>query len=143
MARKNNFTVIRNDSVPSSQVSIREGHNERWSDTQVNVDIVPERKNMNVHLHQNFEPDGTPETYHQTINRLLEEGKIVKHNFKPKSALVDEFILDVNSEYFEENGGYEFAKKFYEEEYRYAIKEAGAEDYIVSVILHADERHEE
>jgi len=106
-----------------------------------NADIVPERKEMNVRFHQNYNPDGTPETYHQTVNRLLEEKKIVKHNFKPKSALVDEFILDVNSECFEENGGYEFAKKFYEEAYRYAIKEAGSEDYIMSAVLHADERH--
>ena len=74
---------------------------------------------------------------------MLEERKIVKHNFKPKSAIVDEFVLDVNSEYFELNGGYEFAKKFYEEAYRYAIKEAGSEDYIVSAILHADERHKD
>jgi hypothetical protein len=143
MAEKNNFTVVRNDSCPSSQVSIREGHNERRSKTPLNADIVSERTEMNIHLHQNFTPDGTPETYQQTIERLLAERKIVKHNFKPKSAIVDEFILDVNSEYFEENGSYEFAKKFYEEAYRYAIKEAGSEDYIVSAILHADERHKE
>ncbi|MCL2009850.1 MAG: plasmid recombination protein [Synergistaceae bacterium] len=130
-------------------MSIREGHNERRSKTPLNADIVPERKHMNVHFHQNFTPDGTPETYQQTIDRLLSERKIVKHNFKPKSAIVDEFILDVNSEYFEKNGAvypggsYEFAKKFYEEAYRYAIKEAGSEDYIVSAILHADERNKE
>ncbi|MDR1247159.1 MAG: plasmid recombination protein [Clostridiales Family XIII bacterium] len=141
MAQKDNFTVIRNDSVPSSEVSIREGHNERRSKTPLNADIVPERSEMNIKLHQNYAPNGTPESYHQTIERLLAEGKIVKHNFKPKSALVDEFVLDVNSEYFEENGGYEFAKRFYEEAYRYAIKEVGSEDYIVSAILHADERH--
>jgi 3-methyladenine DNA glycosylase Tag len=67
-----------------------------------------------VYFHQKFSPDGTPETYQQTIDRLLAEKKIVKHNFKPKSAIVDEFILDVNSEYFEENGGYDFAVRFYE-----------------------------
>ena len=143
MAEKNNYTVIRNDAVPSSQVSIREGHNDRRSESPLNADIISERKDMNVYFHQNFTPDGEVETYHQTIERLLVEKKIIKHNFKPKSALVDEFILDVNSEYFEENGGYEFAKKFYEEAYRYAIKEAGSADYIVSAVLHADERHKE
>lgn len=143
MAEKGNFTVIRNEAIPSSQVSIREGHNDRRSTTPLNADIVLERTEMNIRFHQNYAPDGTPESYHQTIDRLLAEGKIVKHNFKPKSALVDEFVLDVNSEYFEENGGYEFAKRFYEEAYRYAIKEAGSADYIVSAILHADERHKE
>jgi len=140
---KRHFTVVRNQSCSSSQLSIREGHNERRSKTPLNADIVPERKEMNVHFHQNFSPDVTPETYQQTIDRLLEEGKIVKHNFKPKSAIVDEFIFDVNSEYFEQNGGYEFAKSFFEEAYRYAIKEAGSEDYIVSAILHADERNKD
>jgi len=138
-----NYTVARNDACPSSQVSIREGHNERRSKMPLNADIVPERLSMNVHFHQNFTPDGTPETYQQTIDRLLAERKIVKHNFKPKSAIVDELVLDVNSEYFEENGGYEFAKRFYEEAYSYAVKEVGSEDYIVSAILHADERHKE
>jgi hypothetical protein len=49
----------------------------------------------------------------------------------------------VNSDYFEQNGGYEFAKKFYEDAYQFAVKEAGSEDYIVSAILHADERNKE
>ena len=138
-----NYTVIRNDAVPFSQVSIREGHNNRRSLSPLNADIVHERTEMNIVFHQNYTPDGEPETYKQTIDRLLEEGKIVKHNFKPKSAIVDEFILDVNSEYFEENGGYEFAKKFYEEAYRFAIKEAGSKDYIVSAVLHADERNKD
>jgi chaperonin cofactor prefoldin len=138
---KTHFTVVRNQSCPSSQVSIREGHNERRSEKPLNADIVPERKGMNVHYHQNLTPDGMPETYQQTIDRLLAEGKIVKHNFKPKSEIVDEFIFDVNSEYFEQNGGYEFAKSFFEEAYRYAVKEAGSEEYIVSAVLHADERN--
>jgi hypothetical protein len=120
-----------------------EGHNDRRSVNPMNADIVQERTAMNVYYHRNFTPNGEVETYHQTIDRLLAEKKIVKHNFKPKSAIVDEFVLDVNSEYFERNGGYEFAKKFYEEAYRYAVKEAGSENYIVSAVLHADERNKE
>jgi hypothetical protein len=135
--------VIRNQAVPSTQVSIREGHNDRRSMTPLNADIVQERHEMNVYYHENLTPDGTQETYQQTINRLLAEEKIVKHNFKPKSAIIDEFILDVNSEYFEENGGYDFAVRFYEEAYKYTIEEVGSEDYIVSAVLHADERHKE
>jgi len=143
MSEKGHFTVVRNESCPSSQVAICEGHNERRSKKPLNADIVPERAEMNIHFHQNYAPDGTPETYQQTIDRLLAERTIVKHGFKQKSAIVDEFIFDVNSEYFEENGGYDFAKKFYEETYRYAVKEAGSEDYIVSAIIHADERNKE
>ena len=96
---KTNFTVVRNQSFRTGQVQLCEGHNERENKNPLNGDIIPERKELNIHFHQNFKPDGTPETYQDTINRLLEEKKIVKYNFKPKSAIVDEFILDVNSEY--------------------------------------------
>jgi hypothetical protein len=138
---KSNFTVVRNEACPSSRVSAREGHNERKNKNPLNADIVPERAALNVHFHQNFTPDGTVETYQQTIDRLLDEKKIVKHNFKPKSAIIDELVFDVNTDYFEQNGGYEFAKKFYEEAYRLAVKEVGSEDYILSAVLHADERN--
>lgn len=47
-------------------------------------------------------------------------------------------ILDVNSDYFEQHGGYEFAKRFYEEAYRFAVKVYG-EEHILSAVMHADE----
>jgi hypothetical protein len=136
-----NFTVVRNESYTTSQVTLCEGHNERRNKNPLNADIVPERAGLNVHYHQNFTPDGAVESYQQTIDRLLAEKKIVKHNFKPKSAIIDELVFDVNSGYFDERGGYEFAVKFYEEAYRCAVKEVGGEQYILSAVLHADERN--
>jgi DNA repair exonuclease SbcCD ATPase subunit len=50
-------------------------------------------------------------------------------------------VLDINTTYFDERGGYEYAKSFFEEAYRCAVKEAGSEDYIISAVLHADERN--
>ena len=98
---------------------------------------------MNIHFRRNLAPDGTPETYEQTFNRLMEERIIVqKGQKKDGSAIVfDELIYDVNSAYFEENGGYEYAVKFFEEAYRCAVNEVGGEQYILSAILHADERN--
>ena len=77
---------------------------------------------MNIHFRRNFAPDGTPETYEQTFNRLMEERVIVqKGQKKDGSAIVfDELIYDVNTAYFEENGGYEYAVRFFEEAYRCA-----------------------
>ena len=49
--------------------------------------------------------------------------------------------IDVNTAYFEENGGYDFARDFFEEAYRMAVKEAGDERYVLSAVLHADERN--
>ena len=54
------------------------------------------------------------------------------------ATLFDEIIIDVNTMYFERNGGYEFAKRFYEEAYRFIEKKFGSE-YVVSAVMHADE----
>ena len=65
----------------------------------------------------------------------------MKRGLKPNAKVFDELIFDVNTAYFEENGGYEFARDFYAEAYRLAVKEIGSEDYILSAVLHADERN--
>ena len=52
--------------------------------------------------------------------------------------MYDEIIFDVNTDYFETHGGYEYAKSFYEEAYRFAVKLYG-KDNILSAVLHADE----
>lgn len=53
-----------------------------------------------------------------------------------------ELIFDVNSAYFHNHGGYEFAKKFYEDAYRAAVEIVGGEQYILSAVMHADERNQ-
>ena len=52
-----------------------------------------------------------------------------------------ELVFDVNSAYFFNRGGYEFAKEFYEAAYQAAIKIVGGEQYILSAVMHADERN--
>jgi hypothetical protein len=54
------------------------------------------------------------------------------------ATLFDEIVFDVNTLYFERNGGYEYAKKFYEEAYRFVEEKFGSE-YVVSAVMHADE----
>lgn len=55
--------------------------------------------------------------------------------------LYGELIFDVNSAYFYNHGGYEFAKRFYEDAYKAAIEIVGGEQYILSAVMHADERN--
>ncbi|MDR2753261.1 MAG: plasmid recombination protein [Oscillospiraceae bacterium] len=102
--------------------------------------MCPEREHLNVHYRQNLSPGGTAETYAETYNRLLAEGAIVEKGLRADAKVFAELVFDVNTDYFERNGGYEFAKKFYEEAYRIAVKEVG-EEYILSAVLHADERN--
>ena len=44
----------------------------------------------------------------------------------------------MNTMYFERNGGYEYAKQFYEEAYHFIEEKFGA-DNVISAVMHADE----
>jgi len=141
MAQKDHFTVVRNQAYGAGGFNVRERHNERKNERYGNGDIDPARADMNIHFRRVLAPDGTPETYEQTFNRLLAEGVIVKRGLKPDAKVFDELIFDVNTAYFEDHGGYDYAKTFYEEAYRLAVQEVGGEQYILSAVMHADEKH--
>ena len=141
MAQKTHFTVARNAAYTAASVEGRERHNERKNETYYNADIVTERIALNVRFHQNLSPNDTLETYAQTFNRLIENGTVVKRGLKADAKVIDELVFDVNTAYFNENGGYDFAKKFYESAYQFAVKEVGVDEYILSAVMHADEKN--
>ena len=145
MARtaKTAMTVVRNAGKTAAQFEACERHNERENVEYKNADIIKERAEMNIQFRRVLSPDGAPETYAETYNRLLSEGTIVKKGLKADAKVFGELVFDVNTNFFEQNGGYEYAKKFYEEVYRYAVKEVGSEDYILSAVMHSDERNKE
>ena len=45
------------------------------------------------------------------------EDVIVKNSLYKADNHFNELVIDVNTRYFEEHGGYEYAKQFYEEAY--------------------------
>jgi len=131
------MTVVRNAAYSRGSVGIRERHNERKNECYSNADIQLERSSMNVYYKK-------PETtYEQAFDRLVEDKIIVVKGLKTDGSakIIDELIFDVNTSYFEENGGYEFAKKFFEEAYKLAVSVVGDERYILSAVMHADERN--
>ena len=72
----------------------------------------------------------------------LEQQKVISTwGQKPDSTKFCELIFDVNSAYFYNNGGYEFAKQFYADAYEAAVKIVGGEQFILSAVMHADERN--
>lgn len=141
MGKKTNRTVVRNQAYRGGEFSIRERHNERKNERYGNGDIDPARADMNIHFRRVLAPDGTQETYEQTFNRLLAESAVVKRGLQADAKLFDELVFDVNTAYFEEHGGYEYAMTFFEEAYSLAVKEIGGEQYILSAVMHADERN--
>ena len=135
MADKQSYSVVRNNSYERSNFALRQRHNERENSSYSNPDIVPERSYLNIHFKQ---PDGS---YCKVFDQMTENGTISTRGLKPDAKVFCEFVFDVNTAFFEEHGGYSFAKDFFTEAYRFAVKEIGGEEYVLSAVLHADERN--
>jgi len=133
---KVNRCVVRNQAYSKSSFSIRERHNERENESYGNGDILLERSHLNVHF-----KSCDAETYEQAFNRMVDDGTVSLRGLKADAKVFDELVFDVNSAYFESNGGYEYARDFFSEAYNLAVKEAGGEEYILSAVMHADERN--
>ena len=133
---KTDRCVVRNKAYTRSSLSIRERHNERKNESYGNGDIDTSRVHLNVHYKQ---CDGT---YTEVFDKMVADGSISLRGLKKDNPkIVDEMVFDVNTEYFDRNGGYEYAKDFFAEAYELAVKEAGGEEYILSAVMHADERN--
>lgn len=127
--------VARNNNLTAKQIGNAERHNERKKESYVNTDIVSERSYLNFHYKS---PDGN---YSEMFGRMERDGIISTRGLKDDAKIYGEMIIDVNSAYFHNHGGYEFAKQFYADAYKAAVKIIGDEDYILSAVMHADERN--
>lgn len=126
---------VRNVNLTATQINNTQRHNEREKESYTNPDIVPERTKLNVHFKQ-------PTNKYSSMFSKMEEEKIIStRGLKADAHLYGELIFDVNSAYFHNHGGYEFAKQFYEDAYKAAINIVGGEQYILSAVMHADERN--
>ena len=130
-----NMTVVRNNPQSRSEVGAVERHNERKNETYSNVDVVVEQSHNNIFFKR------CEDTYLQTFDKMVADKIISTRGLKDDAHIMGEMIFDVNTRYFEENGGYEFAKKFYEDAYKFAVNLVGDERYIISSVMHADERN--
>ena len=130
-----NRTSARNMRLTKQKLKNTQQHNEREKDSYVNPDIVPERSHLNVHFKKQ---DGS---YLEQFERMEADGVISTRGLKEDAFRYGELVFDVNSAYFFNRGGYEFAKQFYHDAYQAAIKIVGGEQYILSAVMHADERN--
>ena len=130
---KKNYSVARVVTHTQSTIGKCERHNERKNESYANMNVDIERSSMNVH----FKSCGEL-TYNEQLNKLLAEKKVCMRGLKADAKVFDEVIFDVNTDYFETHGGYEYAKEFYAEAYRFAVNLYG-EQNIISAVMHADE----
>lgn len=130
---KENFSVARIETRTRASVGKFERHIERKNESYENMNVDLSRTPMNV----SFKGCGEL-TYNEYLDELIAAGTVSLKGLKPDATVFDEMIMDVNTEYFEKNGGYEYACLFYEEAFHFAEKVYG-KDHIVSAVMHADE----
>ena len=137
MARNDGIdrTTVRNQSRTESNIADAEAHNERLKTCYRNEDIISERSSLNIHFK---EPTGS---YQEMFSQMEQDGTISTRGLKPDAVHYDELVFDVNSAYFHNHGGYEYAQTFYAEAYKAAVDIVGGEQYILSAVMHADERN--
>ena len=128
-----NMSVARVVRYTSANIGKAERHNERKNDSYENLKVDPDRIAMNVHFK---DPGGS--SYMEILTEKEKRGEVSRKNLRQDATLFNEMIIDVNTMYFEERGGYDYAKKFYEEAFHFAEKKYGSEN-IVSAVMHADE----
>ena len=117
----------------SSDVSKAERHNERKNETYENMNVIAERIPYNVHFKKPTFP-----TYMEQLKQMEQDGKVSLRGLRKDATLFNEIVIDVNTMYFERNGGYEYAKQFYEEAFHFIEEKFGA-DNVISAVMHADE----
>ncbi len=129
-------TIVRNHDLraPGDVAKIQE-HNEREKTHYSNQDIASERTPMNVHF------KAPTASYTEMFEQLEREKVISTRGLKPDAVKFGELVFDVNSAYFYNHGGYKFAKQFYADAYKAAVEIVGGEQYILSAVMHADERN--
>ena len=135
MARNDGIdrTSVRNLAVSDKAVGNTQQHNEREKDSYRNPDIIPQRTAWNIHFKK------PTASYTDLFSQLETAGTISTRGLKPDATHYCELVFDVNSAYFDNHGGYEFAKQFYADAYKAAVQIVGGEQYILSAVMHADE----
>ena len=129
---KTNYSVARVQTYTRVSIIKAERHNERKNTTYSNMNVDLAQTQNNVHYKK------CTSTYNEILKEMINAGDVSLHGLKDNAKIFDEIIFDINSDYFEQNGGYEFAKEFYEKAFHFAEQEMGANN-IISAVMHADE----
>ena len=138
MARNDGIdrTFARNQDLPTpDDVAKVQEHNEREKDSYSSQDIDTTQTHRNVHFKK------PTDSYAAMFDQMIADGVISTRGLKADAVKYGELLFDVNSAYFHNHGGYEFAKQFYADAYKAAVEIVGGEQYILSAVMHADERN--
>lgn len=130
--KKTNYSVARVQTYTRAGILKAERHNKRKNTTYSNINVDLAQTQNNVHYKK------CNSTYNERLKEMINTGDVSLRGLKDNAKIFDEIIFDINSDYFEQNGGYVFAKEFYEKAFHFAEQEMGAKN-IISAVMHADE----
>ena len=119
---KTNYSVARVVTYTKQSIGKAERHNERKNKVYSNMNVDLEQTKNNVYYKT------CDKTYNERLKELVDENKVSLRGLKDNAKVFDELVLDINSDYFEKHGGYDYAKKFYEEAYHFAESEYGKDN---------------
>ena len=132
MDKRTNYSVARVETYTKTSITKAERHNERKNKSYSNMNVDLTQTPNNIHYKR------CETTYNEKLKEKLDSGEVSLRGLQKNATLFDELIFDINSDYFEKHGGYEFAKEFYERAFHFAEEEMGT-DNIISAVMHADE----
>ena len=128
-----NYSVARVEQHTAADIGKSERHIECKNESYENMNVDLSRTPMNIHFKSCSEL-----TYNAQLDQMVKEGTVSLRGLKKDAKVFDEMIFDVNTAYFEQHGGYEYACRFYEEAFHFAEEEYG-QGNIISAVMHADE----
>ncbi|WP_395976604.1 plasmid recombination protein [Christensenella sp. MSJ-20] len=100
-----NWSVVRVEKISAEGAQKTERHNERKNESYANLNVDTEQIARNIHF-----KDTGGLTYNEYFQRLIDEGKISTRGQKAGATIFNELVIDVNTRYFEEHGGYEYPR---------------------------------
>ena len=108
MAKTNkaDMSCARVKQYTAFDVSKAERHNERKNETYENMNVITERIALNVHFKKPTVP-----TYMEQLKQMETDGLVSLRGLRKDATLFNEIVIDVNTMYFERNGGYEYVHR--------------------------------
>lgn len=119
---KTNYSVARVETYTRTSIVKAEKHNERKNESYSNMNVDLTQTPNNVHYKR------CQITYNERLKEMINDGEISLKGLKDNAKVFDEIIFDINSDCFEQNGGYVFAKDFYEKAFHFAEREMCADN---------------
>ena len=98
---KTNYSVARVETYTRESIIKLERHNERKNESYSNMNVDLTQTPKNVHYKK------CESTYNEKLKEMIDDGEISLRGLKDNAKVFDEIIFDINSDYFEQNGGYE------------------------------------